>query len=105
MVLFLAAVVTSATLLGFWPSAFAAVLSVAASSYFFYPPIYSFRVADVQNIADLAVFVIVAALTSRLAANVHAQALEARRKQETVAALLLVLMIAGVSLVLKGLLS
>ena len=87
-VLFLAAVITSAALWGFWPSAFAAVLSVAAGSFFFYSPIYSFRVAEVQNLADLAVFVVVAALTSRLAANVRVQALEARRRQQTVAALL-----------------
>jgi len=87
-ILFLAAVLTSAAIWGFWPSVFAAVLSVAASSYFFYSPIYSFRVADVQNVADLAVFVIVAALTSRLAASVRAQAFEARRRQETIAALL-----------------
>lgn len=87
-VLFLAAVVISAAIWGFWPSVFAAVLSVAAGSYFFYAPIYSFRVADVQNVADLAMFVIVAALTSRLAASVRAKALEAQRRQETVAALL-----------------
>lgn len=87
-ILFLAAVVTSAALWGFWPSVFAAVLSVAAGSYFFYSPIHSFLVADVQDVADLAVFVIVAALTSRLAASVRAQALEARRRQETVARLL-----------------
>lgn len=87
-VLFLAAVLTSAVIWGFWPSVFAAVLSVAVSSYFFYSPIYSFRVADLQNVADLAVFVIVAALTSRLAASVRAQAFEARRRQERIAALL-----------------
>ena len=87
-VLFLAAVVMSAALSGFWPSVFAAVLSVAAATFFFYSPIFSFRVADAQNLADLAVFVIVAAFTSRLAASVRAQALEARRGQETIAGLL-----------------
>ena len=87
-IVFLAAVLTSAALWGFWPAVLAAVLSVAASSYFFYAPIFDFRVADAQNVADLAVFVVVAALTSRLAANVRAQALEARRRQESVTALL-----------------
>ncbi|MGQ0547605.1 MAG: sensor histidine kinase [Betaproteobacteria bacterium] len=87
-VLFLAAVLTSAALWGFWPSMFAAVLSVGASSYFFYPPIFDFRVADAPNVADLGVFAVVAALTSRLAASVRAQALEAQRRQATVAALL-----------------
>jgi two-component system sensor histidine kinase KdpD len=87
-ILFLAAVVTSAALWGFWPSVLAAVLSVAAGSYFFYSPIFSFRVANVQDLADLAVFVIVAAFTSRLAASVRARALEAQRRQETIARLL-----------------
>jgi two-component system sensor histidine kinase KdpD len=86
-VLFLAAVVMSAALWGFGPSVFAAVLSVAVGSYFFYSPIYSFRIADTQDLTDLAVFVIVAAFTSRLAASARARALEARRGQETIAAL------------------
>jgi two-component system sensor histidine kinase KdpD len=87
-VLFLAAVVTSAVLWGFWPSVFAAVLSVAASSYFFYWPIFSFKVAAAQDVADLAVFIIVAALTSQLGASVRARAIEARRQQDNVARLL-----------------
>lgn len=87
-ILFLAAVITSAALWGFWPSVFAAVLSVGAASFFFYSPIFSFHVADPQNLADLAVFVIVAAFTSRLAASVRARALEAQRRQETVSRLL-----------------
>ena len=87
-VVFLAAVVMVAALSGFWPAVFAAVLSVALSSYFFYHPIFDFRVADAQDLADLAAFVIVAAFTSRLAASVRSQAMEARRGQETVAGLL-----------------
>ncbi|HSA88364.1 MAG TPA: DUF4118 domain-containing protein [Burkholderiales bacterium] len=87
-ILFLAAVITSAALWGFWPSVFAAVLSVGAASFFFYSPIFSFHVADPQQLVDLAVFVIVAAFTSRLAASVRARALEAQRRQQTVARLL-----------------
>lgn len=75
-VLFLAAVITSAALWGLGPSLFAAVLSVAGGTYFFYSPIYSFAVASSQDIADLAMFVIVAALTSRLATGVRRQARE-----------------------------
>jgi two-component system sensor histidine kinase KdpD len=87
-ILFLAAVVAIAALWGFWPSVFAAVLSVAAGSFFFYAPIFSFRVAAAQDLADLAVFVIVAAFTSRLASRVRARALEAQRRQENIARLL-----------------
>jgi two-component system sensor histidine kinase KdpD len=87
-ILFIAAVIASAALWGFGPALFAAVLSVAWESFFFYEPIYSFHVADPQQIADLAAFVIVAAFTSRLAASVRARALEAQRRQESIARLL-----------------
>jgi len=86
-VLFLAAVVLSAARWGLGPSLLAALLSVVAGSYFFYSPIYSFRVANPQDLVDLAVFVIVAALTSRLAAGVRAQALEAKRGQAVIGSL------------------
>ncbi len=86
-VLFLAAVIASAALWGLGPSLLAAVLSVAAGSFLFYTPIYSFRVANPQDLADLAVFVVVAALTSRLAAGVRTQALEARRRQAIIGGL------------------
>jgi len=75
-VLFVAAVITSAALWGLGPSLFAAILSIAAGSYFFYSPIHSFRVANPQELADLAVFVIAAVLTSRLAAGMRRQARE-----------------------------
>jgi len=75
-VLFVAAVITSAALWGLGPSLFAAGLSVAAGSYLFYSPIYSFHVTDPQDFADLAVFIIVAVLTSRLADGVRRQARE-----------------------------
>jgi two-component system sensor histidine kinase KdpD len=87
-ILFLAPVVMSAALWGLWPAVSAALLSVAAGSYFFYSPIFDFRVASPQDVADLAVFLIVAAFTSRLAASVRAQALEARRRQERLSGLL-----------------
>lgn len=75
-VLFLAAVITSAALWGLAPSLFAAVLSVAGGSYFFYQPLYSFHVANPQEFADLTVFVVVAVLVSRLADGVRRQARE-----------------------------
>lgn len=75
-VLFVAAVITSAALWGLGPSLFAAFLSVAAGSFLFYSPIYSFHVTDPQDFADLAVFIVVAVLTSRLADGVRRQARE-----------------------------
>lgn len=75
-VLFVAAVIISAALWGLGPSLFAAFLSVAAGSFLFYSPIYSFHVTDPQDFADLAVFIVVAVLTSRLADGVRRQARE-----------------------------
>jgi two-component system, OmpR family, sensor histidine kinase KdpD len=75
-VLFVAAVITSAALWGLGPSLVAAFLSVAAGSYLFYSPIYSFQVTNPQDYADLAVFIVVAVLTSRLADGVRRQARE-----------------------------
>lgn len=86
-VLFLAAVVMSAARWGLGPSLLAAFLSVVAGSYFFYSPIYSFRVTNLQDLVDLLMFVIVAALTSRLAAGVRTQALEAKRGQDVIGGL------------------
>ena len=81
-IVFIAAVLTSAALWGFLPSVFAALLSAAAEAYFFYSPIFDFRVADAQQLVDLSVFLVIAALTSWLAATVREQALQAHRRQE-----------------------
>ena len=81
-IVFIAAVLTSAALWGFLPSAFAAMLSAGAEAFFFYSPIFSFQVHDAQQVVDLTVFLAVAALTSWLAAGVRAQALEAHRRQD-----------------------
>lgn len=81
-VLFLAAVVASAALWGLGPALLAAVLSVAAGSYFFYSPVHSFHVADPQDIADLAMFAVVAVLTSRLADGARRQAREIAESRE-----------------------
>jgi two-component system sensor histidine kinase KdpD len=80
-VLLLAAVLFSAVRWGLGPSLFAALCSVAMSSYFFMPPLYSFRIDAPQDIVDLCVFVLVAVFTSKLAARVRRQAIEASRRE------------------------
>jgi two-component system, OmpR family, sensor histidine kinase KdpD len=87
-VLFLAPVVMSAALWGLWPAVLAALLGAGAGSFFFYSPIFDFRVAAPQDLADLTVFLIVAGFTSRLAANVRTQAFAAHRRQQRLSALL-----------------
>ncbi len=61
ILLFLAAVVAIALLGGLWPALLAAVGGSLLLNYFFAPPIYTFTIAERENILALVVFVAVAA--------------------------------------------
>ncbi len=82
-IVYLVPVFIAAMRLGLVPALAAAVAGVAASMYFFYPPIYSFRIADPQHILDLVLFVMVAVVISRLATSYLSVVAEARMRQET----------------------
>ena len=82
-IVYLVPVFIAAMRLGLVPALAAAVAGVAASAYFFYPPIYSFRIADPQHILDLVLFVMVAVVISRLATSYLSVVAEARMRQET----------------------
>lgn len=58
---------------GFLPAMFTALISVAASAFFFYPPIYSFQAHNWDNQIDLILFTIVAGFTSHLAGRLRRQ--------------------------------
>lgn len=75
--LYLIPVLIAATRWGALPAAAAALAGVGASMFFFYPPLYSFRVSDVQNAMDLAIFLVVATVTGRLATNLRRAKLRA----------------------------
>ena len=82
---FLPAVLGSAMLYGLWPSLYACLLSVACYNFFFLAPLYTFTVADPANMLALAVFGLVAALTSHLAAVSRDRLDDARRHARTMA--------------------
>jgi two-component system sensor histidine kinase KdpD len=81
---YLVPVVIAATKLGIVPAVFAAIASVGASAFFFYPPIYSFLVQDPQHLIELALFVFVAIVTGHLATNLRRQADLAHRRETEV---------------------
>lgn len=83
-VLMLLAVFFSAVQWGRGPSLLAAVCSIAVSSFFFMPPIYSFHVSAPQDVIDLVVFFVAAVVTSHLASRVRLQAAEAARREMTI---------------------
>jgi two-component system sensor histidine kinase KdpD len=84
---FLAAVLASAVQYGLGPSVYAALLSVLCYNFFFLPPLYTFTIANPQNVVALFFFLIVAILTSTLTARTRTQAVISQRQAQTTAEL------------------
>lgn len=78
---YLIPVLIAAIKLGVVPAIVAAIGGVGASAFFFYPPIYDFRVSDPQQLLDLPLFIVVATVTGQLAARARAHALLARERE------------------------
>ncbi len=75
---FLTAVLASAVAYGLWPALFACLVSVLAFNFFFLPPLYTFVIADRENVITLVVFAVVAVIASHLTARVRAEAVTAQ---------------------------
>src|SRR6266849_4699896 len=84
---FLMAILGSAVRYGLLPSLFACIVSVLAYNFFFLPPLYTFTIADPENVVTLFFFLIVAVITSNLTASMRSQAVTARSRAKTTAAL------------------
>jgi two-component system, OmpR family, sensor histidine kinase KdpD len=80
---FLTAVLVSAIAYGLWPSLFACLVSVLAYNFFFLPPLYTFTIADPENVVALFFFAVVAVIASNLTARVRSQAVAARQRAKT----------------------
>ena len=81
--LFLTAVLVSAVVFGLWPALFACVISTLAYNFLFLPPLYTFTIADPENVVALFFFVVAAVIASNLTARVRAQAITARARART----------------------
>ena len=80
-VVFLVPVVIAATRWGVVSAVVAAICGVLASAFFFYPPLYTFRIKDPQEVIDLILFIFVAVAVSQLATRLKWQ-LEMARQRE-----------------------
>jgi two-component system sensor histidine kinase KdpD len=80
---FLTAVLSSAVLYGLLPSLFACLLSVLAYNFFFLRPLYTFTIADPENVVALFFFLVVAVIASNITAHTRAQAIAARSRAKT----------------------
>ena len=80
---FLTAVLVCAVVYGLWPALFASFVSVLAYNFFFLPPLYTFTIADPENVVALFFFAVTAVIASNLTARVRAQAIVARQRART----------------------
>jgi K+-sensing histidine kinase KdpD len=70
-IIYLIPVLFAATRGGVVPAVLAALAGIGASAFFFYPPIYDFRVYSPVHIVDLILFVFVAVVTGQLATHLR----------------------------------
>jgi two-component system, OmpR family, sensor histidine kinase KdpD len=80
-VAYLVPVLIAATRWGLVSALFAALLGVAASAFFFFPPLYTFHVTDPQEVINLILYTCVAVVVSQLATRLKNQ-LEMARQRE-----------------------
>jgi two-component system sensor histidine kinase KdpD len=81
--IFVVPVLAAAVRHGLHASLWASALSLLAYDYFFLPPLYHFTIADPADILALALLLLVALVTSALAARTRAQARTAEREART----------------------
>src|SRR4029079_5822292 len=80
-VIYLIPVVVAGMRWGIIPAVIASICGAIAAAFFFYPPLYSFRIKDPQEVLNLALFVFVAVVISHLATRLKQQ-LELARQRE-----------------------
>ena len=80
---FLTAILIAAALYGLGPSLFACIAAVLAYNFFFLPPLYTFTIADPENVVALFFFGVVAVIASNLASRMRSQAVSARMRAKT----------------------
>jgi two-component system sensor histidine kinase KdpD len=78
---YLIPVIVAATRWGVVAAIVAAVCGVVAAAFFFYPPLYSLRITDPNEVLNLILFIFVAVVVSQLATRLKRQ-LEVSRQRE-----------------------
>ena len=77
-------VVLAATQWGLALGVVAAVAGAAAADFFFYPPLYTFWIRDPQDVVDLILFLLIAVVTSNLAARLKNETVALQRREKEV---------------------
>jgi len=80
-VVYIIPIVIAATRWGIGPAIIAAIGGVLASAFFFYPPLYSFRIKDPHEVLNLILFIFVAVVVGQLATQLKRQLEKARQRE------------------------
>jgi K+-sensing histidine kinase KdpD len=81
---YLIPVIIAATRWGIGPATLASITSMVAADFFFFPPIYSFQIEDPQEAIDLLLFLVVAMVSSNLAARLRRETETLRRRESEI---------------------
>jgi two-component system sensor histidine kinase KdpD len=82
--IYLIPVVAAAARWGVIPAVTAALAGILAAVFFFYEPVYSFKVPHTPQLVNLALFIVIALVVGRLAVVSRSQAELARRRENEV---------------------
>jgi K+-sensing histidine kinase KdpD len=82
--IYMVPVVVAATQWGILAGILAAVVSTVAADFFFYPPLYTFWLSNPQDAIDLTLFLLVAIITSNLAARLKREAETTKRRAKEI---------------------
>jgi K+-sensing histidine kinase KdpD len=85
--LYMVPVVIAATRWGVMPGLIAAAAGALAADFFFYPPLYSFWLDNRQDVIDLLLYLLVAVVTSNLAARLRDEVDTSNRRSREIAEL------------------
>ncbi|SDS26733.1 two-component system, OmpR family, sensor histidine kinase KdpD [Bradyrhizobium canariense] len=81
---YLIPVIIAATRWGIWPATLASVVAMAAADFFFFTPLYSFRVDNPQEAIDLLLFLFVALVCSNLASRLRRETETLRQREKEI---------------------
>jgi two-component system sensor histidine kinase KdpD len=87
VMIYLVGIIFVSTRVGYAPSLFAALLSVASLDFFCVPPLLTFAMSDLQHIIAFAVLLLVAAVMTTLTSRMRAHAVAATERERRTATL------------------
>jgi K+-sensing histidine kinase KdpD len=81
---YLIPVIVAATQWGVWPATLASIAGTAAADFFFFAPVYSFRIDNPEEAVDLLLFLVVALVSSNLASRLRHETETLRQREKEI---------------------